>query len=427
MAEEKSSEVCPRVSGTHMFSVDNILSGRIRCDKDMAVQYKTSLPPDQFAQEPEVIGATTRNFQVKLEANGSSKSTSCKRKIQKVYPLHSETADYHTSAAGRCSQPPTIFPHSAEATLHNGKMDEPVGDGAYYCGTEPSPHSPPSPFYDSGVSDSDSPSCQDPKCLEPALGFAAAGTESREACDMGEFIVVDTLSEDETGKPDGELGPEKKRKKKRRVLFSKQQTRELERRFFCSYYISPQERDALAKELQMDPDQVKIWFQNHRYKMKKLQKENGDRGFTMPIPHIRGGPYPTLIRDMRRPELIKDGLYYDAAKEHALGDYIRDTRLFDAAKTLNPAFFSAPGHPKHVVSLNRIMPAYSAPVMPLAHTYPYDISFQNYYLNPSAPLLGQGQNPLARVPINPPLPGLTHSLPSVPQHPIFANSLHFVY
>uniref|UniRef100_A0A8D2NMY4 NK2 homeobox 8 n=1 Tax=Zosterops lateralis melanops TaxID=1220523 RepID=A0A8D2NMY4_ZOSLA len=64
------------------------------------------------------------------------------------------------------------------------------------------------------------------------------------------------------------------KKKKRRVLFSKAQTLELERRFRQQRYLSAPEREQLARLLSLTPTQVKIWFQNHRYKMKRDSREN---------------------------------------------------------------------------------------------------------------------------------------------------------
>ncbi|NXG30874.1 NKX28 protein, partial [Dromaius novaehollandiae] len=64
-------------------------------------------------------------------------------------------------------------------------------------------------------------------------------------------------------------GSEAEKKKKRRVLFSKAQTLELERRFRQQRYLSAPEREQLARLLSLTPTQVKIWFQNHRYKMKR--------------------------------------------------------------------------------------------------------------------------------------------------------------
>ncbi|XP_032804221.2 homeobox protein Nkx-2.2 [Petromyzon marinus] len=65
------------------------------------------------------------------------------------------------------------------------------------------------------------------------------------------------------------------KKRKRRVLFSKAQTYELERRFRQQRYLSAPEREHLASLIRLTPTQVKIWFQNHRYKMKRARAEKG--------------------------------------------------------------------------------------------------------------------------------------------------------
>jgi homeobox protein Nkx-2.2 len=63
------------------------------------------------------------------------------------------------------------------------------------------------------------------------------------------------------------------KKRKRRVLFSKAQTFELERRFRQQRYLSAPEREHLASMINLSPTQVKIWFQNHRYKTKRAAHE----------------------------------------------------------------------------------------------------------------------------------------------------------
>uniref|UniRef100_A0A8C5PP18 NK2 homeobox 2 n=1 Tax=Leptobrachium leishanense TaxID=445787 RepID=A0A8C5PP18_9ANUR len=67
--------------------------------------------------------------------------------------------------------------------------------------------------------------------------------------------------------------PDSGKKRKRRVLFSKAQTYELERRFRQQRYLSAPEREHLASLIRLTPTQVKIWFQNHRYKMKRARAE----------------------------------------------------------------------------------------------------------------------------------------------------------
>uniref|UniRef100_A0A8C6Y3V8 Homeobox domain-containing protein n=1 Tax=Naja naja TaxID=35670 RepID=A0A8C6Y3V8_NAJNA len=60
-------------------------------------------------------------------------------------------------------------------------------------------------------------------------------------------------------------------KRKRRVLFSRTQVQELEKRFEMQKYLTAPEREHLAAVTRLTPNQVKIWFQNHRYKLKKLR------------------------------------------------------------------------------------------------------------------------------------------------------------
>ncbi|XP_055616541.1 muscle-specific homeobox protein tinman [Toxorhynchites rutilus septentrionalis] len=63
-------------------------------------------------------------------------------------------------------------------------------------------------------------------------------------------------------------------KRKPRILFSQGQVLELERRFRQQRYLSAPERETLAGILKLTPTQVKIWFQNRRYKSKRMQIEN---------------------------------------------------------------------------------------------------------------------------------------------------------
>ena len=62
-------------------------------------------------------------------------------------------------------------------------------------------------------------------------------------------------------------------RRKRRVLFSQAQIFALEQRFSQQKYLTAQEREALAMRTNLSATQVKIWFQNHRYKAKKATEE----------------------------------------------------------------------------------------------------------------------------------------------------------
>uniref|UniRef100_A0A3Q3XIH4 Homeobox domain-containing protein n=1 Tax=Mola mola TaxID=94237 RepID=A0A3Q3XIH4_MOLML len=74
---------------------------------------------------------------------------------------------------------------------------------------------------------------------------------------------------DSTAKSMASMAP----RRKRRVLFSQAQVYELERRFKQQKYLSAPEREHLAGLIHLTPNQVKIWFQNHRYKLKRQAKD----------------------------------------------------------------------------------------------------------------------------------------------------------
>ncbi|RVE56109.1 hypothetical protein OJAV_G00232760 [Oryzias javanicus] len=98
-------------------------------------------------------------------------------------------------------------------------------------------------------------------------------------------------------------GPEaQKSRRKRRVLFSKAQTFELERRFRQQRYLSVPEREHLAGLIRLTPNQVKIWFQNHRYKMKRARAERRREALQL-LPSARIA-IPVLMQDAKPCEQI---------------------------------------------------------------------------------------------------------------------------
>lgn len=70
-------------------------------------------------------------------------------------------------------------------------------------------------------------------------------------------------------------------KRKSRILFSTSQVGELEKRFEEQKYLSANEREQLAFLLSMTSNQVKIWFQNRRYKCKRQQPSSTPTSTTL--------------------------------------------------------------------------------------------------------------------------------------------------
>ncbi|XP_003792007.1 homeobox protein Nkx-2.8 [Otolemur garnettii] len=132
--------------------------------------------------------------------------------------------------------------------------------------------------------------------------------------DRGHYPSSDESSP-ETGTPDSAQrlsagskspGSDAEKRKKRRVLFSKAQTLELERRFRQQRYLSAPEREQLARLLRLTPTQVKIWFQNHRYKLKRARMPGAAESPDLAV-SAELHAAPGLLRRVVVPVLVRDG------------------------------------------------------------------------------------------------------------------------
>jgi homeobox protein Nkx-2.2 len=126
--------------------------------------------------------------------------------------------------------------------------------------------------------------------------------ENNDHLSMDESIGSDNEHQENSNQTTSE------KKRKRRVLFTKAQTFELERRFRQQKYLSAPEREHLAQLIGLSPTQVKIWFQNHRYKTKRATHEKSPPPSS--VAYSQGQvrlPSPSAIKRIHVPVLIADG------------------------------------------------------------------------------------------------------------------------
>lgn len=140
------------------------------------------------------------------------------------------------------------------------------------------------------------------------------------------------------------------RKKRSRAAFSHAQVFELERRFAQQRYLSGPERAELAKNLRLTETQVKIWFQNRRYKTKRKQIQQHEAAILNATKRV---PVQVLVRD--------DGTY--GGQGHYAGG-------------IDPALVNIYRH--------QMQMAYGIPIPPVPFPYFYPSKLTNS-LNTSSP------------------------------------------
>lgn len=111
--------------------------------------------------------------------------------------------------------------------------------------------------------------------------------------------------------------PRQRKRRKPRVLFSQAQVYELERRFKQQKYLSAPERDHLANVLKLTSTQVKIWFQNRRYKCKRQRQDQTLEMVGIPPP--RRIAVPVLVRDGK--PCLGDTSPYNSPYNVGIGPY----------------------------------------------------------------------------------------------------------
>ncbi|XP_077645346.1 homeobox protein Nkx-3.1 [Lonchura striata] len=109
----------------------------------------------------------------------------------------------------------------------------------------------------------------------PAAGATPGGTRRPGAAGTAQGPHADAPAEPFVPERSPVAARPPRQGKRSRAAFSHSQVIELERKFSHQKYLSAPERAHLARHLQLTETQVKIWFQNRRYKTKRKQAVAG--------------------------------------------------------------------------------------------------------------------------------------------------------
>ncbi|XP_012281152.1 homeobox protein Nkx-2.2a [Orussus abietinus] len=251
------------------------------------------IPPDYVSNEEDYrllesmkMPARTSGFHISdiLELN-DPKPSHDDAEIQGGNTILPPTTDVPSAYQQLLEHTTAMLQPSVHANLTRGSLPPPP-PGLLGWPTGPTlPSAMPQPLEEVNVlqqPDSTSPTISD-------LSFPSQQENGHESKDEEQEFE----EEQQTNESQSHEGEHKKRK--RRVLFSKAQTYELERRFRQQRYLSAPEREHLASIIRLTPTQVKIWFQNHRYKTKRAATERVEAGGSGCSP--RRVAVPVLVRD----------------------------------------------------------------------------------------------------------------------------------
>ncbi|CAD5222002.1 unnamed protein product [Bursaphelenchus xylophilus] len=105
---------------------------------------------------------------------------------------------------------------------------------------------------------------------------SSRGQEQFKLCPGGTplFSYLNNLKEDQEEEKKEAIHLRTQHSRRRqRVLFTPEQIQTLENRFENAKYLTPSERDRLAAKLGLTSTQIKIWFQNRRYKRRRIDQD----------------------------------------------------------------------------------------------------------------------------------------------------------
>ncbi|XP_056320497.1 NK2 transcription factor related 7 [Danio aesculapii] len=186
------------------------------------------------------------------------------------------------------------------------------------------------------------------KCDDFDIVRSSCGSPTEEEMDANEETSMCPYADSSYSGKNSETHREKPKqrlRRKPRVLFSQTQVFELERRFKQQRYLSAPERDHLALALKLTSTQVKIWFQNRRYKCKRQRQDK-----SLELAGPRRVAVPVLVRDGKPCH----GAPYNVTVSYPYNNYYNSygNNPYHCNFTSVPSFANTSQIPNHFVDMN---------------------------------------------------------------------------
>lgn len=235
-------------------------------------------------------------------------STPAQRHLQQQHPHHNQQPHLHPQHheqlhQTRCPSGSPQLGHRPATLQHPHHQQQP-----HYSNTPSFLEEQPSPPLPSQKEKSKSSPSSTPSSTSSSSTISSSGSTSHTSTTTTSSNNSNAGTNNGGSNSDNCPGLMKQRQKRKpRVLFSQSQVYELEHRFKQQRYLSAPERDQMAAHLKLTSTQIKIWFQNRRYKCKRQRQDKSLELQAMSQAAAAAGGAGGPARRVHVPVLVRDG------------------------------------------------------------------------------------------------------------------------